>query len=117
MITYKIDGVPATFKSKPVNLERDINRILAQEGLPKYTQVTIIQDDDISQPATDSASDSNPGELETLPESAAAPKRSNKRKPEPEASDLQPVSDRVDKFDLSDDESITDFNDYPFSAE
>ncbi len=29
--------------------------------------------------------------------------------------DVQPVSDRVDKLDLSDADSITEWNDYPFN--
>ena len=116
MITYKIDGVPATFKSKPINLERDIARILAKAGLSIYTQVTIIQDD-ILKPDTDSASDSNAGELTTLPEDTATPDGLDESQLPTEAADMQSLPDRLDKLDLSDDESITDFNDYPFSVD
>lgn len=117
MITYKIEGCESEFKSKPENFERDVIRWKQRNSLKHTAQVTILSNDDISEPVVDSASDSNPGEQQTLSESTATPKRTSKRKPTAETSDVQPVPDRVDKFDLSDTESITSFNDYPFESE
>ena len=113
MITYKIEGCNSTFKSKPENFERDVLRWKQRHSLRFAATVTIIENDELPQPTVDSTIDSNLGEQPTLSESATTPKRSNKRKSSTETSDVQPVSDRVDKFDLSDADSITEWNDLP----
>jgi hypothetical protein len=114
MITYKIAGLDSVLKSKPENFEGDVLRWKQRSSLPYHAEVTILENDEHNnQPATDSAIDSDLGQLETLSEDTAAPKRTAKRKPKSETTDVQPVSERVDKFDLSDDDSITGWNGVP----
>lgn len=113
MITYKIGGLLTTFSSKPENFKRDVIRWKIANGLHEETEVTILENYDLLKPYIDSTSDGNVNQLETLSEDSATPKRSNKRKLPTETTDVQPVHDRVDKFDLSDDNSIIDWNELP----
>ena len=117
MIKYTIEGCNSTFASKPENFEKDVMRWKQRHSLRFAATVTIIENDELPQPTVDSTSDSNLGEQSTLSESAPAPKRSNKRKPATETTDLQSVPNDVDESDLlADDKSITDWNDYPFES-
>jgi hypothetical protein len=97
MITYKIAGLDSVLKSKPENFEGDVLRWKQRSSLPYHAEVTILENDEHNnQPATDSAIDSDLGQLETLSEDTAAPKRTAKRKPKSETADVQPVSDDLD---------------------
>lgn len=113
MINYKIDGCESSFSSKPENFERDVLRWKQRNSLKHDAQVTILENDNIPEPAIDWASLSNSIEQPAVSESTPTAKRSNKRKPAKETLDLPAVSDRVDKFDLSDADSITEWNELP----
>jgi len=74
MITYKIAGLDSVLKSKPENFEGDVLRWKQRSSLPYHAEVTILENDEHNnQPATDSAIDSDLGQLETLSEDTAAP--------------------------------------------
>lgn len=112
MITYKIDGCDATFKSKPENFDRDVLRWKQRHSLRFSAEVTILENDEPTQLNLDSTSNSDASQLETVSEDTGAPKRSNKRKPKSETADVPVVSNDLDISDLPvADEPATDLYD------
>jgi hypothetical protein len=113
MITYKINGINSTFQSKEEKFENDVMRLLSQHSLTQYTEVTLLSYDDIPESNLNLTSDGNASQFETLSEGIGNPKHSDNVEPATETADLQSVHDRVDKFDLSDVDSITEWNGVP----
>ncbi len=100
MITYKIEGLDAVFKSKPENFDRDVLRWKQRNSLRYSAEVTILENDELPEPIVDSTITGDTDQLETLSESTAAPKRSAKRKPKSETADVSVVSDDLDIVDV-----------------
>jgi hypothetical protein len=113
MITYKIDGINSTFQSKTEKFVKDVNRILFQNDLPLWTEVKLLSYDDIPESNLNLTSNGNANQFKTLSEGVGNPEHSNNAELATETADLQSVHDRVDKFDLSDDDSITEWNGVP----
>jgi hypothetical protein len=113
MIKYQIEGCNATFVSKIENFDRDVMRWKQRHSLRYSATVTILENDEPTfEPPADSTINSNDSEQPTVSEDTATPKRTNKRKPKSEATDVPPMFDRLGKFDLSNsDEPTANLND------